>query len=93
MILTYYALLQGIFSTHQAVALLRLNLTKRYTGLLSHNGTQIVALQFTTLLSAQLSQFIEDASQEVDTLLNGGNLTEVCITVDTGQQNATYLIK
>ena len=93
MILTNDALLQGLFSTHQAVALLRLYLTERYTGLLGHNGTQVVGLQVGALLSSQLGQLVEDTGQEVDTLLDGGDLTEVGIAVDTGQQDAAHLIE
>ena len=93
MILTDDALLQGLFSTHQSVALLRLNLTERYTGLLSHNGTQVVGLQVGALIGTQLGQLVEDTGQEVDTLLYGGDLAEVSIAVDTGQQDAAYLIK
>ena len=79
MILPNHALFQGLFSTHQTVALLGLHLTERYTGLLSHYGTQVVALQVGTLLSAQLGQLIEDTCQEVNTLLNRGYLAEVGI--------------
>ena len=93
MILTNDALLQGLFSTHQSVALLRLNLTERYTGLLGHNGTQVVGLQVGALLSSQLGQFVKDAGQEVDALLDGSNLAEVGIAVDTGQQDTAHLIK
>ena len=77
MILTDDTLLQRILGTHQSVALLRLHLTERNTGLLGHDGTQVVTLQFRTLLGAQFCQLVEDAAQEVCTLLDGGDLRKV----------------
>ena len=93
MILTDHTLLQGIFRTHQTIALLGLYLTQRNTGLLSHHGTQVVALQLCTLLLTQFCQLIQDTTQEVDALLNGGNLTEVGIRIDTSQQDTADLVK
>ena len=93
MILSDHTLLQGIFCTHQTVAFLGLHFTQRYTSLLSHHGTQVVALQLCTLLLTQFCQLIQETAQEVDTLLNGGYLTEVGIRIDTSQQDTADLIK
>ena len=87
------ALLQHIFGAEQAVAFFGLYLAQGDAGLFGHDGIQVAAAQGGPFRPAQFGQLVQGLLQVIDAFGRGGNLAEVRVRVEGGQQDAVHLVE